>query len=494
MPLKPVHQEEFGGLDLRRDPATGSALVCIDVTLENGYIRSRNGSRLFYDMPDLPVGMFSFDSPDSGAPLTPRPRLIAATGEGLFLLSITGSLLASQTLPVIDDGGISAVAVGTPSLNTVYVCAAAGSSVYSTSGVGSTWTLALGGATCCVGMSPSDNRLVVANALGFGKLEFSDPGAPTTFAPNNYVIVGAGDGEGIVGMTVFNNQLFVFKRTKFYVFYGQSTDSTGEPVFNYRTVDVGIGLHPAAPQAVCSAPDGVYFIGQDGVYRTTGGPPICISEPLRPFFEGDTPAYWPWGGWNATSKKQRITWVHGQLYVALQGLNGGLLFVYDVGLKGWSCWSKAVSAMAPFRRSTTVADSDVLFFGEGLNFNILAVDPTLADDAGENFAAAYRSGFTDMGAPGQEKTIRETTLLGYGNVSFGWARELSTTADPFTAVKMGTRPALARALHQRAVVGERLAWQITSGLNDAGTDIVPWALHSVTASIRETRPVGVWTT
>jgi hypothetical protein len=54
------------------------------------------------------------------------------------------------------------------------------------------------------------------------------------------------DGEVITEWRVGAATLFVFKQTKFFVFYGNSTDGSGNPVFNYRSVDLGVGAVAAS--------------------------------------------------------------------------------------------------------------------------------------------------------------------------------------------------------------------------------------------------------
>jgi hypothetical protein len=48
-----------------------------------------------------------------------------------------------------------------------------------------------------------------------------------------------------MAVIAWSRYLFVFKESKFFRFYGTSTGAGGTPVFNYETVDTGIGL--AAP-------------------------------------------------------------------------------------------------------------------------------------------------------------------------------------------------------------------------------------------------------
>jgi hypothetical protein len=132
-------------------------------------------------------------------------------------------------------------------------------------------------------VQPSDNRLVAAytSADPASRVKFSDPGDAETWGANNYVDLTPNDGEVITGMVAWRDQLFVFKQNQFFVFYGNSTDGSGNPVFNYRTVDTGVGAVNGRFSTCVAAPDGVYFMSARGVYRTTGGSPPEGERPDR---------------------------------------------------------------------------------------------------------------------------------------------------------------------------------------------------------------------
>ena len=69
---------------------------------------------------------------------------------------------------------------------------------------------------------------------------------------------------------------------------------TGGVTFEVRKVDVGVGC--AASRGIAVGLEGVYFVGADGVYLTTGGPPRKISEEIDPIFRDDDFVPWFTGG------------------------------------------------------------------------------------------------------------------------------------------------------------------------------------------------------
>lgn len=216
-----------------------------------------------------------------------------------------------------------------------------------------------------------DNRLVVANtANGEGPggaassgshVWFSDPGSAEswhTVAPEaNFVQLSPGDGEEITAMAVYGGQVFVFKQTKFFVFYGVSVDSEGGPEFNFREVSLGDGsqmrraasaeLTETSDQLATTSPTGVYFCTTDGVYVTTGGGPQKISQALRPLeevspFDGPMAEFlngatetcrWPAAGIIALGQRLVVKRYE-------------YLFIYDIPTNAWTCWRMTSVSLA----------------------------------------------------------------------------------------------------------------------------------------------------
>lgn len=138
------------------------------------------------------------------------------------------------------------------------------------------------------------NRLVNAGFVGAtdgpsaaasndSRVWFSDASAPETWGATNYVDLTPGDGEAIQALCAWRDMLFVFKKTKFFVFYGESVDGTGNPVFNYRAVQAAAGA--AGSQAVCATQEGVYFVSRlGGMFQSTGGDPVRVHHELDGVF------------------------------------------------------------------------------------------------------------------------------------------------------------------------------------------------------------------
>lgn len=190
----------------------------------------------------------------------------------------------------------------------------------------------------CVAVTPWDNRLVNgggADSPWSDKVIFSDEGDPLTFTADNFVLLHPGNSERIVEIVTWENFVIAFKQTEFFVFYGVSTDSSGGPVFEYRTVSgEGCSSSDGQKRHVAAGRDAVYFVNERGVFATRGGDPSLISEALNPLFLGgasmnpyaDIERRAPDGLWYA----------HGLLYLAFEGTN--TLYVYDERERWWSTY------------------------------------------------------------------------------------------------------------------------------------------------------------
>lgn len=283
-------------------------------------------------------------------------------------------------------------------------------------------------------------------------IRFSDPGDPTTWTQNNYVHLSPGDGEPIMGIISWRELLFVFKQTKFFVFNSISTDSTGQPVFNYRPVDSQVGL--AASRALCSSRDGVYFLDRKGVYRTQGQDPQLLSEPIEPIFFGGASPFFQ-GGTLLTSQITNcaMNWTNERVYLAYTstGTTNNYMAVYDTRDDWWSLFDIPASAMATFRPS----NDDELVFGAGskkIGRYSLVVGTYTADIAAA-ITSRWQSGWYDYSNP-NVKTIRETRITAEGKFSIGTANDYQTSSQQTTALDFTvTQPLVGTAVVGTDVVG-----------------------------------------
>jgi hypothetical protein len=466
--------EGFGGLTLRGDAeqvGAGQALDLLNVTFaQNGSLLVRDGYAAVYT--GGPAAITNLWPSVSG--------LVYASFNAnsvKFIDVIAGTVSSSAS---IASQASSFATIGTATYYTdgpsVQVKKHAAGSFSSPAGLA-----AYTGRFLAV--QPLDNRLVIA---GNQRVTFSDPNTPETIDASNFVDL-TGDNEQITGLAVYGTSLFVFKKTKFYVFYGNSTDADGGVVFNYRLIDAGVGCWQEAGgnwTLTASHRTGVYFVAQDGVYRTTGDAPERVSDPIAPVFKGsnltippsytlDTTPVGLWGHLAVSADKLYLN--------ALFGGNG--TYVLDLFTGQWTAndWiASAVMDAAPIAGST---DSEG-FRGGTLwaDTGIYLSNRSKTTDAGAAINWRYLSGLYQLSDPGRVAVTQESRVWGTGTVTLQVANDHGSP-DTGSAITLGATPATLDAW--QSIDREGTFWQ--HRLSGAGQATVNRLAHYV----RFVKPAGV---
>lgn len=359
-----------------------------------------------------------------------------------------------------------------------------------------------------------DNRLVAA---GYGTttggpngttsspstIYFAEKGNPkawktagTATNPNNSVQLTPGDGEAITGAIAWQNFVFVFKETKFFVFFGNSTDSEGNPIFNYRPVDTGVGC--VSPRSICADRNGVYFMGRQGIYRTTGQDPELLSRLVEPIWSSDISPFYTGGIIAQGSMTSCAATIHEeQLFFSFptETANNRTL-VYDPRANWWTLYNLPCSALASFR----VGSQAELVFGYAAGSNHVGRHgPSFTNDDAAAIESRWRSGWFDLNGP-DVKTLRSSKVWGLGKVAMAMGYDFGQSVgksvnlnleSASTAVWGGTTwggstwatPSGLFAKERRvALRGTVFSVYFSNGtLNQA------WQIHRLDHHIRETR-------
>lgn len=310
---------------------------------------------------------------------------------------------------------------------------------------------------------------------------FSDPDASQTYGATNWVQVGAEDGEEITGMVAWRDLLFVIKRSNLFVFYSTSIDATGNPIFNYRQVTL-----PARARAttnmggenLIAANDGVYLLLSDGVYRTTGDIPQLMSANIAPLFNGtgDTSMLFPaTGDWTIGYGVNRIflSYAVGAAYRTL---------VFDTQMQEWLLWDlSAGDAVLP---TNVIGDLDPdgspQTYVESAG-SVFEFTETSTSDGGTAIVSSYQAGFDGLGAPTQEKKVRDLEVVGSGSPTLTVLTDYVTT-DPLSrqgTVTLGTAPAIDTAVHPKAYRGRLFSYKLSASSGAWAATRLTWNVQSV---------------
>ena len=471
MAYSAVTVKRFGGLQASTDPAdvgldNAVDLLNVEFSADRSRVKTRPGVAL------IGAANALAGTPHDMAIMTNPAAIeyvvaVGISGANIFVdgMAADGSYTAAGTYAhtATPTSPVNAVAHGVPGSQRVFI-ASEGTLMRYTDMV--SLSAASVGAPRYLGVTPDTNRLVQAGFDGIGDsptgangdqaaVFFSNAGAPTTFSSDDYVLLDPGDSEKIHGVATWNSQTFVFKESRCYVFYGESTDSTGSPVFLYRRVGLPTSiLNPGLSGAfhrVAAGARGVYYLAGDGVYLTTGGVPVKISDPLNDVFAALT-----------SSDAFTIAPVDDRVFLIA---NGGTHYVLDERNGQWSKWVFGVAAVdfvappiswhrtRPFGRAVVFQSGDSLFrCQEGLT----------TDPAAGTLASYYQSGQGDLGGP-EVKTVRATDVWGKvtdsGLMTFQMAVD-GGSLDTAASLTVGT--SIGKGEDRVARRGNRFAWKVAT--------------------------------
>lgn len=242
---------------------------------------------------------------------------------------------------------------------------------------------------------------------------FSEEGNPESFESTAYIQFTPGDGEKVQAVVTWREFVFVFKESKFFVITDQARDSENKPEFVFQTIETGVGL--ASPRAVCIHQSGVYFMGREGIYRTTGSEPEQISDLVEPIWSGDTSLFYK-GGTLAFSEITNCameTWDE-KIYLSFptSSANNRQL-VYSPSYNWWSLSDLPASCFATFR----VENETELMFGYSSGGKYVGRHKTsYTNDDGAAIKERWRSGWFDLGSADIKK-VRAAKIWGTGKVT-----------------------------------------------------------------------------
>lgn len=264
-----------------------------------------------------------------------------------------------------------------------------------------------------ISSKPGSNRLVVGSVgANLHRLEFSAAGNPASW-PGFTLDVDPNDGTtGITALARWRTLLFAFKSRRFYTFHDEGQAGNGNPIFNYNTVDVGIGT---TSQSVAVAPEGIYFRGYRGIYLTAGGLPVCVSDDISPVFQQyDALGEFTGSRCSQSWETDELAYADGRLYVAVtrDGSSTRDIWVYYTETRQWTYWT-GVPAGGLVWHPQTGHDEILFTYAAGTN-DLGVLGGSRTTDAGASIASSYRGGWVAPNGDA-EVDLMESTVWGTGD-------------------------------------------------------------------------------
>lgn len=507
-PPQPITYAQYGGLVLNAPPdvvGPTNAIDLLDVDWDaRGVLGSRMGAKEFTTKHPATNYDVIFGDRLTNATLGQAFALLARRGETLVRLNEAGEETAQSI--AVSAGRMNFVQIGGGSILSpiTYIAnqekpvkkwdgAAFSEPTATVDGVAGK---AMPTGHFIANWQDGANRLVVGNTTLTGgpngaggspsHVFFSEPGQPEKYESTAFVELNPGDGEQICGIVEWGRQIFVFKETHVFVFYGIGSDEEGKPEFLFRTVNLGTRCIPqrgACSPNVVAGRDGVYFIGRDGIWVTSGGEPTLVTDALDLRADRREPRATLGGlafpGW---TQAKGIVYLDDCLYVGIPETAGEgalpikRLFKIDLRSGRVTLWKTELFALMVWGLGYDIPQR-VFFSGAGANKGIYRFTPETDEDPTVAMDPYYESGYSDSSDP-DEKTFAHTKIWGSGEVTVAFGEDYDAPANG-KLYKLGAGSAIAQKQGQNGGTA--------SCFNVRFSGKAPWSVQRIVRYMRETR-------
>jgi hypothetical protein len=237
------------------------------------------------------------------------------------------------------------------------------------------------------------------------RVRFSHPGYADRWAEDDWIDIGDEDGDEIVKIASFRDQLLVFLNRSIYAVLGYSRQ-------NFQVVKVSSSVGATNSNGVCVNPDGVWFFSPDrGVYFYNGdGEPRWAFEKVYPLMErGEVD--------NANLDNVYVAAVQGRVWVRMpMEQYTSRCFVLDPSTAAWVVYDVDMLANVEFQN----ADYEVIHVATtGQGTGLVQLDVDAAYDTFNDAPTSTQVGVTsyfktrwlDSGSPFVPKRYRTPEFI-----------------------------------------------------------------------------------
>lgn len=287
------------------------------------------------------------------------------------------------------------------------------------------------------------------NAAGHEtKVWFSEPASFGNFGgagmPNNFNL-GFADGDYLVSMVAFNEQIIFFKSRTTYI---ASVDSAPTS-WQYRLVSDRLGcVGRGTPKVINGV---IYFLSAEGVIRTDGTTFQNISEPIRDFLDSYKDYYSPRNALEIYASywdNKYILWMPSSDGICRQAL------VFNVLTENWTRWTFAGNV---FPYGEAVWDEhypDSLFVGNNLHAStgndIWQLGPAIYQDNQVTYPCTVQTKKYDLGRAMTRKRNHLVGITVTDNYLVQGTYTVKTMADDTVSTSQIEAPAKFSAMNVKA--------------------------------------------
>lgn len=235
-----------------------------------------------------------------------------------------------------------------------------------------------------------------------GNVYFCKPGEPDSWPPDNRTEVCSPSEQMMTGC-LYGGVVYAASKERFYTLYVNNGSELGVTVSSSPTSCTRGVINR---WGLVAGVGGMYFVANDGIYRTAGGPEEWISKKIDPLFNGKSvngmePI-------DLTSLEDiRLEIFENELYFTYQDHDGDIqTLVYSFPYQFW-------------RQYTFGVPPSVLYADEGNDNPVLIIggktsgesyEFTGTSDDGANIACSFRTGAINFGSPRLEKRFGDQFL------------------------------------------------------------------------------------
>jgi hypothetical protein len=254
-----------------------------------------------------------------------------------------------------------------------------------------------------------NNYLLLGNlsegGVTFGsRLRWSDVAVLNNWPANNYIDIEPSDGDSIVAIKRYQQNVYVFKKHSIYEVI--QTGGLGAEAFIVRPIARGIGAWAKNSVKVVDN-TGLFFLGQNGVYMFDGSNFDFISDPIQRKVDGLNRSRYPYAVAEVYPAKNQY-WLSVSNGVDTKNKT---TLVYDYIQKAWSVYT-GIEANALIQ--TEDSNGNVLLFSGDYNGNIYKLDTGTRDEPGgvnTAIGASYTTPDLYFGSPETTKQFKYIYLF-----------------------------------------------------------------------------------